>query len=188
MLFPLAVLLRCFPLGWLSIRSRGKLSEAFVELSGKAWHAYHAPDRRGFAQRPRRLWEWARGQALSAWLLEQVQKLCGRSKEYAEAYPHPGGHRTSSMLDRVMRGMNRYFDSGQHLHGGKQACERHVRAWALLHNFRPWHEAVAKANGGRLCPAERLNRHPYHDDWLQNLMASASLGGYRRRIAPPPTP
>jgi hypothetical protein len=188
MLFPLAVLLRCFLHGWLNIRSRGKLSEAFVELSGKVWHAYHAPDRRSFAQRLRRLWEWARGQALGAWLLEQVQKLCGRSKEYAKAYSHPGGHRTSNMLDRVMRGMNRYFDSGQHLHGGKQACERHVRAWALLYNFRPWHKAVAKANGDRRCPAERLNRHRYHDDWLQNLLASASLGGYRRRIAPPPTP
>jgi hypothetical protein len=186
MLFPLAVLLRCFLHGWLNIRSRGKLSEAFVELSGKVWHAYHAPDRRSFAQRLRRLWEWARGQALSAWLLEQVQKLCGRSKEYAKAYSHPGGHRTSNMLDRAMRGMNRYFDSGQHLHGGKQACERHVRAWALLYNFRPWHKAVAKSNGDRRCPAERLNRHRYHDDWLQNLLVSASLGGYRS--TPPQNP
>jgi hypothetical protein len=187
-LFGLVVLLRCFLHGWLNIRSRGKLSEAFAELSKKVWHAYHAETRRSFAQRLRRLWEWARVQTLSAWLLEQVQKLCGRSKEYAEAYDHPGGHRTSNMLDRVMRGMNRYFDSGQHLHGGIQACGRHVRAWALLFNFRPWHKAVAKANGGWRCPAERLNHHRYHDDWLQNLLASASLGGYRRRIAPPQTP
>jgi hypothetical protein len=180
LLFPLAALLRCFLHGWLNIRSRGKLSEAFVELSKKVWHAYHAEGRRSFAQRLRRLWEWARGQALSAWLLEQVGKLCGRSKEYAEAYAHPGAHRTSNMLDRVMRGMNRYFDSGQHLHGSAAACERHVRAWALLHNYRPWHPAVAKANGDWRCPAERLNQHRYHDDWLQNLLASASLGGYRR--------
>ncbi|MBV8074786.1 MAG: hypothetical protein JO284_00200 [Planctomycetaceae bacterium] len=27
------------------------------------------------------------------------------------------GHRTSKMLDRRMRGMNRDFDHGQHLHG-----------------------------------------------------------------------
>jgi hypothetical protein len=188
LLFPLVVLLRCFLHGWLNIRSRGKLSEAFVELSGKVWHAYHASDRRGFAQRLRRLWEWAQGQALSAWLLEQVGKLCGRSKEYAEAYARPGGHRTSNMLDRVMRGMNRYFDSGQHLHGSAQACGLHVRAWALLSNYRPWHKAVARANGGWRCPAERLNRHRYHQDWLQNLLASASLAGYRRRIAPPQTP
>ena len=117
-LFPLVVLLRCFLHGWLNIRSRGKLSESFRELSRKVWESYRAASRRSFAQRLRRLREWARGERMSAWLLEQVEKLCGRSKEYAEAYSHPGGHRTSNMLDRVMRAMNRYFDDGQHLHGG----------------------------------------------------------------------
>jgi hypothetical protein len=179
-LFPLAVLLRCFLHGWLSIRSRGKLSEAFAALSAKVWDAYRAPDRRGFAQRLRRLGEWARGQGLTAWLLEQVQKLCGRAKEYGLACRHPGGHRTSNMLDRLMRSMNRYFEDGQHLHGSERACGQHCRAWALLHNFRPWHPAVARENQGWRSPAERLNRHRYHDDWLQNLLVSASLGGYRR--------
>jgi hypothetical protein len=84
------------------------------------------------------------------------------------------------MLDRLMRSMNRYFEDGQHLHGSREACERHGRAWALLYNFRPWHPATARANGDWRCPAERLNRHRYHDDWLQNLLVSASLGGYRR--------
>jgi hypothetical protein len=178
-LFPLAVLLRCFLHGWLNIRSRGKLSEAFADLSGKVWDAYHAPNRRSFAQRMRRLWEWARGQELAAWLREQVQKLCGRAREYGAAYQHPGGHRTSNMLDRVMRSMNRYFEGSQHLHGSEQAGEQHCRAWALLYNFRPWHPATARAQGGWRSPAERLNQHRYHDDWLQNLLVSASLGGYR---------
>src|SRR5437588_7514920 len=43
-LFPLAVLLRCFLHGWLNIRSRGKLTDVFAELSRKVWEAYHAPD------------------------------------------------------------------------------------------------------------------------------------------------
>jgi hypothetical protein len=179
-LFPLVALLRCFLHGWLNIRSRGKLSEAFPELSAKVWRAYHAPDRRCFGQRLRRLAEWARGQSLSAWLLEQVQKLCSRSREYGVAYSHPGGHRTSNMLDRVMRSMSRYFEDGQHLHGSKEACGRHVRAWALLHNFRPWVPEAVRDNGGWRSPAERLNEHCYHEDWLQNLFVSASLGGYRR--------
>jgi hypothetical protein len=187
-LFPLVALLRCFLHGWLNIRSRGKLSPAFAALSEKVWSAFHAATRRGFAQRLRRLWEWAQGQELTAWLREQVEKLWGRSKEYGLAYAHPGGHRTSNMLDRVMRSMSRYNENGQHLHGSKEAAGRHCRAWALLYNFRPWHPQAARANGGWRCPAERLNRHRYHDDWLQNLLASASLGGYRRRSAPPPTP
>ncbi|HKB40917.1 MAG TPA: hypothetical protein VKD72_31105 [Gemmataceae bacterium] len=179
-LFPLAVLLRCFLHGWLNLRSRGKLSEVFAALSEKVWDAYHAPGRRSFAQRLRRLWEWAQQQPMAAWLLEQVKKLCGRSREYGAAYEHPGGHRTSTMLDRVMRSMNRYFEDAQHLHGSKEACALHSRAWALLFNFRPQHPAVARANQGWRSPAERLNQHRYHDDWLQNLLVAASLGGYRR--------
>jgi hypothetical protein len=179
-LFPLVVLLRCFLHGWLNIRSRGKLSFAFAALSEKVWGAFHAATRKSFAQRLRRLWEWAQGQQLTAWLLEQVGKLCGRSKEYGLAYRHPGGHRTSNMLDRLMRSMNRYFEDAQHLHGSEGACQQHCRAWALLHNFRPWGPATTRANGGWRCPAERLNRHRYHDSWLHNLLASASLGGFRR--------
>jgi hypothetical protein len=179
-LFTLVVILRCFLHGWLSIRNRGKLSEGFATLSEKVWNAYYAPDRRSFAQRLRRLWEWAKGQLSTAWVLEQVKKLCSRARDYGQAYRHPGGHRTSNMLDRVMRGMNRYFDDGQHLHGSEEAGERRCRAWALLFNFRPWNPATARANNGWRSPAERVNRHRYHDNWLQNLLVSASLAGFRR--------
>src|SRR5262249_25741346 len=53
-LFPLVVLLRCFLHGWLAIRSRGKLSAAFVEVSGEGWQAFPAPGRRRFAPPPPR--------------------------------------------------------------------------------------------------------------------------------------
>jgi hypothetical protein len=179
-LFPLAVLLRCFRHGRLNIRSRGKLSAAFAALPEKVWHAYRAANPRGFAQRLRRLKEWPRGQELTAWLLGQVEELCARSGEYGRAYGHPEGHRTSNVLDRLMRPTSRYFEDAQHPRGSQEACALHCRAWALLHNFRPWRPATARANEGWQSPAERLNRHRYHDCWLQNLLASASLGGYRR--------
>jgi hypothetical protein len=180
-LFPLVVILRCFLHGWLSIRDRAKhLGELFRALGEKVWNAYHAPDRRCFAQRLRRLGEWADRQVQATWVLEQVQKLCGRAREYGQAYRHPGSHRTSNLLDRVMRAMNRYYDDGQHLHGSEEACARHVRAWALLYNFRPWHPTIAQDNDGYESPAERLNQHRYHDDWLPNLLVSGSLAGYRR--------
>ena len=173
--------MRCFLHGWLKVRDRGKhLKEVFGELSQKAWHAYHAPDRRGFGQRLRRLWEWSKEHVKAAYVLEQVQKLCGRGREYGAAYQHPGGHRTSAMLDRVMRSMNRYLTDGQKLHGSAEACGRHVRAWALVYNFRPWGPEAGRENGGWQSPAERLNQHRYHDNWLHNLLVSASLAGYRR--------
>jgi len=64
--------------------------------------------------------------------------------------------------------------------------EQHCRAWALLHNFTPWHPATAVANDDWQSPAERLNGRRYHDNWLQNLLVSASLGGYRNH--PPQNP
>jgi hypothetical protein len=179
-LFPLIVILRCFLHGWLSVRERAKhLGELFYTIGEKVWQVYHAPTRRSFGQRLRGLRTWAQ-RRLQGVVLEQVLRLCRRGQQYGRAYSHPEGHRTSNMLDRVMKLMQRYFDSGQHLHGSQEASERHSRAWALLHNFRPWHPATCRANGGWASPAERLNRHRYHDEWLPNLLVSASMAGYRR--------
>ncbi len=83
------------------------------------------------------------------------------------------------MWDRLLRGMNRSFDHGQHLHGSRAACRWHGRAWAWLWNFSPWHPATTRKNEDWRCPAERLNQHRYHACWLQNLLISASLGGYK---------
>lgn len=179
-LFPLIAALRCFLHGWLNIRKRGKhLKEIFWTIGEKVWQAFGAENRRSMAQRLRRLRDWARRQ-LEGPVREQVEKLCSRSKEYGESYKYPDCHRTSNMLDRVMRAMNRYFEDGQHLHGSLKAANQHCRAWALLYNFTPWSSVTMKANEGWRCPAERLNQHRYHDCWLQNLLVSASLAGFRR--------
>lgn len=187
-LFPLVAVLRCFLHGWLSIRDGCKKHPLFHDLSEKVWHAFRAPSRRAFAQRLRRLREWVE-QTLSGEIKERALRLCGRGPEYGEAYAHPGAHRTSAALDRVMRGMNGYWVGCQRMHGGEEARRLHSRAWALLHNFTPYSEQTIRANGGQWrSPAERLNQHRYHDNWLHNLLASASLGGFRHRSAPPQTP
>ncbi|MCI5136397.1 MAG: hypothetical protein D3920_15320 [Candidatus Electrothrix sp. AW2] len=54
---------------------------------------------------------------------------------------------------------------------------------ALIHNFAPCNPYTVRKHEGRKSPAERLNRFRYHDNWLQNLLISASLRGYR--YAPP---
>jgi len=178
-LFPKIVILLCFLHGWLKIRERAKhLKEVFAEVSRRVWEAYHAPDRRSFGQRLRSLRQWA-GKNLTGVVLESVLNLCGKRDRWSIAYRHPDGHRTSNMLDRLMRGMNQYFDHGQHLHGAREASRLHCRAWALLWNFAPWHKATTCRNKNWRSPAERLNQHRYHECWLQNLLISASLGGYR---------
>jgi hypothetical protein len=180
-LFPLVTILQCFLHAWLKIRDRAKhLGELFRTISQKVWNAYHAPHRRSFSQRLGGLRTWASAH-LSGGVLDKVVDLCDQRDLWTIAYDHPNGHRTSNMLDRLMRSMNRYFDDGGHLHGSRVACEQHCRAWALLYNFTPWHPATAKDNDGWQSPAERLNRHRYHENWLHNLLVSASLGGYRNR-------
>jgi len=119
----------------LSIRQRGKhLKSDFFELSSKVWNAYHSPDKRSFSQRLRRLKEWSQ-QHITGHVLNKVEALCKKRERWSLAFDHPNGHRTSNMLDRVMRSMNRYFDQGLHLHGSLEAANRHSRAWALLYNF-----------------------------------------------------
>lgn len=179
-LFPRVVLLLCILHGWLKIRDRAKhLGELFWEIGRRVWEAYRAPDRRSFGQRLRRLRQWARGR-LSGVVQEKVLDLCSKRTKWSLAYTHPNGHRTSNMLDRIMRRMNGYFDAGGHLHGSQEASRLHCRAWALLWNFAPWSPAAAKANGDWQSPAERLNEFRYHESWLHNLLVSASLGGYRK--------
>lgn len=178
-LFRHVVVIQCFLHAWLKVRDRAKhLGPLFAEVSRRIWEAYQAPDRRCFAQRLRSLRRWA-GRNVTGVVLEKVLDLCSKRDRWSIAYHHPGGHRTSNMLDRIMRGMSRYFEDGQHLHGSFEASQLHCRAWALLWNFAPWSPATTRANDGWRCPAERLNRHRYHDSWLQNLLISASLGGYR---------
>ena len=186
-LFPLAVIVRCFLHGWLSIRERCKKDEHYKEAGDKIWHAYQAQDKRTMAQRLRRLGEWAR-KTLKGTFLDKVLKLCRRSQEYQKGYEQQGAHRTSNMLDRVMRKMSQHFDGCQHLHGSRQAARKHCRAWALLHNFAPWSPQAVKANDGWLSPAQRLNQHRYHVHWLHNLLVSSSLAGFRRPLAPPHNP
>jgi hypothetical protein len=187
-LFPLVAVLRCFLHGWLSIRDGCKKHPRFHDLSDRVWQAFRGPDRRAFGQRLRRLREWAQ-QALSGEIREKALRLCQRGQEYGEAYRHPAGHRTSAMLDRLMRGMNGYWVGCQRMHGGTEARRLHSRAWALLHNFTPYSPQAVRANGGQWrSPAERLNNYRYHDGWLHNLLVSASLAGYRHRNDPPHTP
>lgn len=178
-LFPSVVVLQCFLHSWLKIRDRAKhLKDKFIDISQMVWNVYRAPDTRTFSQRIRRLKEWA-NKSLEGIVLEKVLDLCNKRELWKDAYKYPDGHRTSNMLDRVMRSMNRYFFDGQHLHGAKEASELNCRSWALLYNFTPWNPEISKVNEGWNSPAERLNKFRYHDNWLENALISASLGGYR---------
>jgi hypothetical protein len=171
----------CFLHAFLKIRDRAKhLGEMFDALRGRVWEAYHAPDARTFSQRLRRLREWAEANVEKPIVKEKVLSLCDKRRAFVAAYAHPGCHRTSNLVDRLLRRLDHHLYCGQHLHGSADAAGLGLRGWALIHNFAPSCPWTARSSPELRSPAERLNGRRYHSEWLQNLLVSASLGGYRR--------
>ena len=83
------------------------------------------------------------------------------------------------MIDRHMEPLARCLDQARHFHGHVLSAEFQVRGWALLHNFQPYCPRAKIAQTYK-SPAHRLNGLVYHDNWLHNLLISASMGGYRQ--------
>jgi hypothetical protein len=180
-LFQGVTLILCFLHAFLKIRERAvNLKETFDGLRERVWEAYHAPDARSFSQRLRRLREWANAHVDKEVVREKVLALCNKRRAFVEAYDHPGCCRTSNLVDRLLRRLDYHLYCTQHLHGTPEAAEQGLRGWALLHNFAPSCAETNRKSPGLRSPAERLNGMRYHADWLQNLLISASLGGYRR--------
>jgi hypothetical protein len=179
-LFQGVTLILCFLHAFLKIRERAvHMKEGFTGLRERVWEAYHAPDARSFSQRLRRLREWATAHVEKEVVREKVLSLCNKRGAFVRAYEHPGCHRTSNLVDRLLRRLDYHLYCTQHLHGSTVAAERGLRGWALIHNFAPSCPEAVRESAGLRSPAERLNGGRYHTEWLQNLLVSASLGGYR---------
>ena len=174
-------LILCFLHAFLKIRERAvHMKETFDGLRERVWEAYHAPNARSFSQRLRRLREWATDHVGKEVVREKVLALCAKRPAFVRAYDHPGCYRTSNLVDRLLRRLDYHLYCTQHLHGTTVAAEQGLRGWALLHNFAPSCPETVRESPGLRSPAERLNAMRYHAEWLQNLLISASLGGYRK--------
>ncbi|HSQ54597.1 MAG TPA: hypothetical protein VLM40_02545 [Gemmata sp.] len=179
-LFQGVTLILCFLHAFLKIRERAvHLKETFAVLRERVWEAYHAPDARSFSQRLRRLREWAKTHVDKPVVREEVLALCAKRAAFVTAYAHAGCHRTSNMVDRLLRRLDYHLYCTQHLHGSTTAADEGLRGWALIQNFAPSGPETVRDSPRLRSPAARLNGKQYHPEWLQNLLISASLGGYR---------
>ena len=94
-------------------------------------------------------------------------------------------HRTSNMVDRLMRAMKKHAYNSQMFHSKNiDRTTDNFRAFALLYNFAPSCPSVWKENSSLKSPAARINNFVYHENWLHNLYVSASLGGFRNQRNP----
>ena len=64
---------------------------------------------------------------------------------------------------------HRLFDT-QYFQGTLQQAELGIRAWALIHNLAPSTAVTIRKHNGWQSPAEHLNQHCYHNNWLHNLL------------------
>lgn len=181
-LFTSVTIICCFLHVFIKIRDRGKkkYKDLFIQVSSKLWECYRAVNKASFTQRVRRLHEWCEKNEIPEVFLKPIEKLRKNIADYRAAYDHPGAHRTSNMLDRLMQRMDRHLFSAQYFHGSLDAAKLSIRGWALIQNFAPSNPRTVRKHNGYQSPAERLNAFRYHGNWLQNLMISASLGGCRR--------
>jgi len=186
-LFPAVVMIRCFLHLYIKMRDRAKIKfrDELHKAAEKLWHCYNALDKRTFSQRVRRLYDWASDPVNNVpdVISKPIRKLKKNSSDYAVSYDHPGAHRTSNRLDRLMQRMDRHLYHTQYFQGHLESATLGMRAWALIYNFAPSNPRTVKKYGGVFkSPAERLNQKKYHNDWLQNLLISSSISGYK----PPP--
>ena len=186
-LFPSVVIIYCFLHVFIKIRDRAKkkYKDLFVQVASKLWECYHAQNKYAFSQRIRRLKEWCETHDVPSVLSNPIATLRDNIDRYKAAYDFPQALRTSNMLDRLMQRMDRHLFSTQYFHGTIGSAELSIRGWALIQNFAPCNPLTVKKHGGLQSPAEWLNEFRYHDNWLHNLLISASLGGYR---SPPQNP
>jgi hypothetical protein len=180
-LFPGILIILCFLHIYIKIRDRTKkeFRDIFAEMASRLWNCFRAPDRASFSQRVRRLCEWGEKASLPSEAIRKLRRLRNGISSYIGAYDHPLSHRTTNMADRLMQRMDRHLFGLQYFHGTLHSAELSIRAWALILNFAPSNPATITEHNGLRSPAERLNGFRYSESWLENLLISASMGGYR---------
>ncbi len=177
-LFPTIVIIRCFLHAFIKIRSCCKrLKNEYAEIQTRVWEIYHAPDPLTFMKQVAAFKTWAILTLPDSSALEAILKLGAKTPDFIRAYAYPHADRTSNMIDRHMDPLARYLYHTKYFNGHLMSAERSVRAWALCHNFLPYCPR-AKVGQQFISPAHKLNGFVYRDNWLENLLVSASLRGY----------
>lgn len=180
-LFPGIAIILCFLHSVLDIQQRCRKTKGlWRKLTGRLWHIYKAPSKRHFAQRLRRLRQWAQRNVKQPSILKRLLNLKGKSQQFQVAYDYPKASRTSNMLDRLMNYQDRLLYAMQYFHGSEASARLQLRAMALLWNFHPYGSRTTASDPKRCSPFKDLNGFEYHDNWLRNLLIAGSMNGYRQ--------
>jgi len=137
-LFKDITIIICFLHGFIKIRDRCRKSPLFNKICGHVWHVYQAENKKEFGQRMRRLKDWASANLSPGGALTKINSLYEKSSIYQRAYDYPEAYRTTNMVDRLMRWIDRSLFIRQYYHGTLTSANQMARAWALLRNYYPY--------------------------------------------------
>ena len=176
-LVPQLVLVLCFLHSILKLteRCRGTLRHQVLD---RAWFVYHAGTKGQFAQRLRRLGEWAHT-SLAGSVAETIAKMVRHRADFTSAYDCPQAARTTNAVDRVHNHLDRVLYAMHYCHGTTDSARLVVRALAMQWNFHPYGPRLRHAQPTRSSPFADLNGFLYHPNWLHNLLIASSIGGLR---------
>jgi len=180
-LFPTISIMLCFLHSYLSVRNVSKKTGFFEKISEFIWNIYKAENKKELSQKVRRLREWATKNIEKEVILKKLLSFCSKANAFKAHYDHPDGFRTSNMVDRLMRWADQYLFSMQYFHGTTKSAKQGFTAWAILRNFQPYCSRVERGKQSLLCAASELNGFSYHKNWLENLIVSISMNGYRQK-------
>ena len=186
-LFPTIAVVECFLHAFLKVRDRAtkKLQAFFDVAADRIWECYGAESKRSLAKQIRRLREWTEKNVTDCPMKQNILKLCKKKDRWMRHFDSASAHRTSNMVDRLMRAMKKHAYNSQMFHSKNiDRTTDNFRAFALLYNFAPSCPSVWKENSSLKSPAARINNFVYHENWLHNLYVSASLGGFRNQRNP----
>lgn len=177
-LFNKVQLILCFLHSFLKIRDKCRLLLDYPLISSAVWEAYRCKKVEDFQEKIYRLYHQAKIYVDSKVALASIRKLYNNRLILSQSYSYPGCYRTTARLDRLMDHADRFLYSLRYFHGHRLSSERSIRAWAILNNFSPYSPS-SHSYKSYSSPAHKINGFVYHNSWLQNLLVSSSLGGFR---------
>ena len=179
-LFPTTKQILCFLHGVLKIGNCAKnLKEQWAAIKHSLWEAYKAEDAQAFLAKMDEfktlaidIIEPLKRQSV----LDAIDKVWSKKEQYAVAYDFKEAYRTSNQVDRPMNDLDKYLYNTQYFHGNLSNAQLKLRAWALIHNFKPFGARTKSVYNSRF---HRFNKVIYHEHWLQNLLIAAKKAHFQ---------
>lgn len=179
-LFPGISLVLCFLHLVLGMQQRcRRMRQVYDMVTDKLWHLYDSFNLRQFAQRLRRLDEWANNPKtdLPDAVRQKLLSVKAKASQLTIPFEMPAAARTSNQVDRLMNYQDRILYAMQYFHGTLDAATQALRAMAILWNFHPYCRKIQALDPHSMSPFEDINGFRYHDHWLRNFLIASSLNG-----------